>query len=212
VAKRSVRRASLVLLLAAVAGTASACAGSAVSGHGVLADAPAPTGSGGFPSVAVPSPSIAAPSPAANSAAVNGGVAVIDRGGHFRVRMPSAPQKLTEPGSFGGYEFHVHVDIVRSPYVAIVEGEDVTPALTRDSFEITLRSAVSSFQTSSGMTLIKESRTTFQGHRGRKAILERAGTRYEFLIFIYSGSQVYALLAPAGAKFAALANSFVAMP
>lgn len=210
--KRAVRRASLALLIVAVAGTVSACAADTVSGRGVLADAPGPSDTGGFPSVPVPSLSVPAPGPPTTSAAVTGGVVVTDRGGHFRVRMPSAPQKATEPGSFGGYEFHVHVDIVRSPYVAIVEGEDVTPALAPDAFEIVLRSAVSSFQSSSGMTLVRDSPTTFQGHRGRKAVLERAGARYEFLIFIYSGSQVYALFAPAGPRFAALAHSFVALP
>ena len=122
--------------------------------------------------------------------------------------MPAHPQRNSEHGSFGDYQFTVHLDAVEEPYIAAVEGGDITPALPEGQLEVALRSAVSAFQVSSGLTIVSQNSTTFQGHQARSAILQRARTRYELLSVGWSGNQLYLLVAPEGAKFRALAGSF----
>lgn len=200
---RIAARAPLALLLVLVTAAVGGCAGSTVSGHGVLVNAPA------LPGPTVPTVPANASTPPA-SAPPGAGVVVVDRPGHFRVRMPGVPIKTSQSGSFGGARFTVHVAAVQSPYVAVVEGESITPNLPADQYDLTLRTAVASFRASIGMSVVRQSNTTFQGHKGRKAILKRDGTTYEFLVFIFSGRQTYAMFAPAGAEFDALAGSFEA--
>jgi hypothetical protein len=192
--------AALVAVLLAVSG----CAADTVNGHGAASAVAGSSGPVDFPSGAsTPAPSASVlPTPGGS------GVLVTDAAGHFRVRMPAQPTRDTQHGSFAGYTFNVHTAVVQSPYVAGVEGEDISPALTSASYDTVLRSAVSSFGISSGTTKVSETDTTFQGHHGRIGIFEGDGSRYEFLVFVYSGSQVYALFAPQGAKFEALATSF----
>jgi hypothetical protein len=191
-----------VALCAGVLVAASGCAASTVNGHGVASVVARSTHPTDFPSAGSSTPSSPAPTPGGS------GVLVTDDAGHFRVRMPAEPTRNTEPGSFAGYTFNVHTAVVQSPYVAGVEGEDITPALTPDSYDTVLRSAVSSFGTAAGLTKLSEKDTVFQGHRGRVGIFDRDGVHFEFLVFVYSGSQVYAMFAPEGEKFDALANSF----
>jgi hypothetical protein len=216
-------RAVVGALLVVVAGVTSACAAGTVDGHGsAAASAAAPSApSSSAPSTTAPStsagastpilPPLSTVAPSGGNTPVSGGVEVTDTAGHFRVVMPAEPQRTSEPGSFGNYKFNVHVAAVNDPYVVLVEGESITPALTSDAFTQVLDSAVSSFQTSSGLTLVSQSDTTFEGHQGRQAVLRRGATRYVFLIFVFSGSQVYALFAPEGSKFDALAASFQAI-
>jgi hypothetical protein len=197
------RRRAMVMALAGVLIAATGCAADTVNGRG--AASVASSGHPDFPSAGASTP---APSASVLPTPGGSGVLVTDEAGHFRVRMPSEPTRDTQKGSFAGYTFNVHTAIIQSPYVAGVEGEDISPALTASSYDTVLRSAVSSFGTSSTLTKVSESETTFQGHEGRIGIFERNGDRYEFLVFVYSGSQVYALFAPEGDKFQALADSF----
>jgi hypothetical protein len=210
---QAARRVPLAMLIVLVVGASSACAASTVSGHG-SADVPTPTttqSTTDFPQPGISTP-IVAPSSELSTLPIseNTKVLVTSEAGHFRVRMPATPTRSDQPGSFGDYTFNVHVVIVQSPYVAIVEGEDVTPALTSDAFDTVLRSAVNGFTSSSGLTKVSESDTEFRGHVGRKAIYDRAGTNYEFLVFVYSGNQIYAMFAPEGERFDDLAGSFEA--
>jgi hypothetical protein len=212
------RRLPLAALLASAAVALAGCAASTVAGHGsALAGAPSTPD---FPSASSPAPSVtdsvpvtpsAPPTTSAPQTPAGSGVLVTDAAGHFQVRMPATPQRSTEPGSFGGYKFTVHLATVKSPYLALAEGEVITPALPLDQIDVTLRSAVSAFASSSGMTLISQKQTTFNGHTARIGILERSGTRYQLLVAAYSGSQIYLLFAPQGAKFDALASSFRAI-
>lgn len=191
--------------LLAVLVAATACAADTVTGHGANSAAGASSGPVDFPSIGGSTPATSAsalPTPGGE------GVLVTDAGGHFRVRMPAEPTRDTQPGSFGGYTFNVHTAVVQSPYIAGVEGEDISPALTSSSYETILRSAVASFGSVGGLTKVSDSETSYQGHVGRTAIFDKDGERFEFLVFVYSGSQVYAMFAPEGAKFDALANSF----
>jgi hypothetical protein len=214
------RRLPLAALLASAAVALAGCAASTVAGHGSAlagasstpdfpssgaASSPAPSVTGSAPVASLP-PSTSAPQTPAGS-----GVLVTDAAGHFQVRMPATPERSTEPGSFGGYKFTVHLATVKSPYLALAEGEVITPALPLDQIDVTLRSAVSAFASSSGMTLISQKPTTFNGHTARSGILERSGARYELLVAAYTGSQIYLLFAPQGAKFDALASSFRAI-
>lgn len=217
------QRAGIAVAVAlALALATSGCAAGTVSGHG-SADVVAPTTTaptGAFPSGSgLPSfglstpilPPLSSLAPSLSGSAPSGaGVEVVDEGGHFRVVMPAEPERTTEPGSFGDYTFNVHIASVTSPYVAIVEGEDITPALTSDTFDDVLRAAVSGFETSSHLDLVSQSDTTFQGHKARQGIFSHEGTRFVFLAFVLNGSQIYALFAPQGEKFDALAGSFQA--
>lgn len=201
----AVRRAPTVGALAFAVCTATACAAQLVNGHGgslpdvrtspvVVSIAPSFPVSG-LPSVPLTSgPESVAPPPRTNGPAPDGdGVLVTSEAGHFQVRMPGTPQRTSEPWSFGGYDFVVHLAIVTAPYVAMVEGEDVTPALGAKSFDLVLRSAVSGIESSSGLKVSRQSETTFQGHQARRAVFEREAVRYDFLAFVYSGSRIYAL-------------------
>jgi hypothetical protein len=211
--QQAARRAPIAMLLALAVGASGGCAASTVSGRGSAAvssptesatnsDFPAP---GISTPIVAPSSELSTPPPSEYTK-----VAVTDEAGHFRVRMPATPTRSDQPGSFGDYTFNVHLVIVQSPYAAIVEGEDVSPALTSDTFDTVLKSAVTGFASSSGLSKVSEKATTFRGHEGRIAIFDRAGTNYEFLVFVQSGSQIYALFAPEGDRFDALAGSFEA--
>jgi hypothetical protein len=191
--------------LAACALVLGGCADQVVDGRGFAGAAP--SGPTGFPSGFPGAPSSAAGTPVGAPPAVQGQW-VVDRAGGFRVRMPGPPERTSEPGSFGGYHFVVHVAAVHFPYLALVEGERITPALPLTQFGPLLRGAVGGFVASSGLQLISQSDTTFRGHPGRRAVIERAGTRYVYLVFVYSGAQTYSLLAPQGPRFDALAASF----
>ena len=211
-----VRRAPLAALVALAAAALTGCAASTVSGHGsALAVAPSTQDFPSSGAASSPAPSVTDSLPVPSSSDANtpstpsgSGVRVTDTAGHFQVRMPATPERSTEPGSFGGYKFTVHLATVKSPYIALAEGEDVTPALPLDQIDVTLKSAVSGFQSSSGMTLLSQKATTFNGHTARSAVLAHAGDRYQLVVTAYSGSQIYLLFAPQGAKFDALASSF----
>jgi hypothetical protein len=194
------RRGPFVVAMTVCLGATGGCAASTISGHGSAAPI---ARSSGFPAS-----TSAAPSSPAPGTPTGGGVLVVDKSGKFVVRMPAQPERSSEHGSLGNYRFTVHVDAVHEPYVVAVEGEDITPALPQDQLEDALRSAVSSFQSSSGLDLVSQTSTTFHGHQARAAILQHAGNRFELLSVGWSGNQLYLLVAPEGARFRALAASF----
>jgi hypothetical protein len=175
------------LTAAALAGTLGACAASTVDGHGTAA---------AVATQAVPD---------------GDGYLVTDPAGHYAVQMPGKPERTVRPGSIAGYDFTLYLSTVRAPYVALVEGEVVRPALPESDMGTTLNSALSSFQASSGMTMISHRDTTFNGHSAKSAVLDHAGERYQLLVTAYSGAQIYLLFAPEGEKFNQLASSFHAI-
>lgn len=194
---------------------ALAACSSTVTGQGTAASRPAtptpPASATSAPpsSAPVSSTPVTPPTHAPTGRATS--VPYTDTAGRFKVVLPGTPETADEPGSFGGYSFHVHLAAVHSPYIAIVEGEQITPALKSGDYEQVLSSAVTSFASATGAGNVTNTATTFRGHQARTAVFTHAGTSYELLIFVYSGSQVYLMFAPQGAKFAALANSFQAL-
>jgi hypothetical protein len=227
----TVRRGKLVGVLLCVAAAVSSCSSGVVPGDGEaligsqtasVAGSPAATPSASAGPQGTRSPTAPAGSvtdsvaPAATGTAVGSatgtGVHVIDTAGHFSVWMPAKPERTSSPGSYSGYSFTVHLAVVAAPYIALVEGEDVSPAVRPAAFDGVLRSAVTRVSRAADLRVISQSATTFEGHRARRAVFERAGARFEFLTFAYSGSRLYALLAPKGARFAALAASFQPTP
>jgi hypothetical protein len=203
-----------LVLVGAVAGCARTVDGQGTPGSSVASSSA--TSSGDFPSgSATPSAPAPTTAPAASSGAVStnpdGGVTVTDPAGHFVAVLPGQPRQTSQPGSFGGYSFTVHIAAVQQPYVALVEGEVIQPALPADQIDVALRTAVSTFQSSSGMTLESQTTTTYQGHPARSAVLSRAGTSYQLLVIGYSGNQTYLLFAPKGDKFQQLLSGFHAI-
>jgi hypothetical protein len=212
------RGAALVAGVAGAALVVAGCAAGTVSGHGIAAVMSSTPALPSLTPSILPSSPTTSSSPAvvvpsgAGTIAGRGGVLVTNAAGHFRVRMPSLPQRTDQPGSFGGYKFTVHIAIATTPYVAIVEGEDVDPPLGAATFESVLRSVVNGFRSTSSMRLVRQSPTTFRGSAARIAIFAAGGMRFELMAFVYSGSRLYVLVAPPGRRFEALVSSFEALP
>lgn len=210
------RRAAVAAMLAMVGLAAAGCSAGTVSGRGAALGtsaetSPASTSSvdpSGFPSTGTTPSDSAGSRGASGSSATKDGVLVIDRAGHFRVRMPATPVRASQPSSFGSYHLTLHIAITASPYVAIVEGEEVTPPIGAGSYASVLRSVASGFVSGSGMKLVRQAATTFQGYTARTAVFESSGSRIEMVAFVYSGSQLYVLLAPPGHRFELLTGSF----
>jgi hypothetical protein len=208
-------RGPLAAALFAAAVVLAGCA-QTVDGSGAASSAPAPSGAtrtGDFPSSppsSAPSSGVASTGAASTggATAAGSGVTVRDPAGHFQVVMPAEPHRTSEPGSFGGYSYTVHIATVQSPYIAIVEGEVIDPALPQDQLDVALRTAVSTFQSSSGLALKSQDQTTYQGHPARSAVLNRGATDYQLLVIGYSGNQTYLLFAPKGDQFDQLIGSF----
>lgn len=207
------------VLVGATALLLAACS-STVTGHGAATQQSSRSGFPATPSGGSSAPSTAPPTttpPSAPSSTTSVGrapapITYTDTAGHFRVLLPGKPETTDQPGSYGGYTFHVHVAAVRTPYVVLVEGEDVSPALDASGYNELLTVSTSTFGDVSGMTKGSDASTTFRGHSARNAVFDRAGTRYELLVFVYSGSRTYFLFAPQGAKFNSLVGSFQPLP
>jgi hypothetical protein len=214
-----VRRAQLAAAVVLI-GTVTACGAQTVTGQGsAAAGAVVPSGSSGASSSGdFPSGSVSASVPAASTPVRSGsarpdgsGFLVTEPAGHYQLRMPAKPKRSVQPGSVQGYKYTLYLSTVKDPYLALVEGEVVEPALPKDQIGDTLDSAVSSFQRNSEMTLVNQQNTTFNGHTAKTAVLEHAGDRYELLVAAYSGAQIYLFFAPEGSKFDALTSSFRAI-
>jgi hypothetical protein len=178
-------RAGICAALGAAVLATSACAASVVSGSGSVG------GSSAFSGVPFSLPA-----------------------GHFRANFPEQPTVLSEPGSFGGVSFTLHiaraVDDRGRP--TLLADEDASETIPSDQADEALRVAVGSFSGSSGYTLVSQDATSFRGHRARKAALTSpAGDDYTLLVTLWAGRRLYIMLAPSGSIYDTLTGSFEAI-
>ena len=139
-----------------------------------------------------------------------GGFLVTYPDGHFKAVFPEEPQSQSQPGNIGPVSFTVYIATV--PNSALAASEDFTPHIDPSGYDETLRAAVSSFTSSSGLTLQSQQATTFQGHKARAAELTSAGgDTFDVTVFMYSGERLYILFGTKGDVFDTLAQSFQAL-
>jgi hypothetical protein len=106
----------------------------------------------------------------------------------------------------------LHLASVRTPDLVAAEEADFTPGLPASSFDTNLRATLGGFAGTSGMTLVSQSATTFQGHAARKGeFASPTGEQYEMVAFMTDGSREYMLVGPTG-TFDELAASFTVLP
>ena len=116
------------------------------------------------------------------------------------------------PSTVGNARFVLHLASVRTPDLVAVEEADFTPALPASSFDTNLRATLGGFAATSGMTVVSQSVTTFQGHAALKGEFSSStGEQYEIVAFMTNGTREYMLVGPAG-TYDELAASFTALP
>jgi hypothetical protein len=135
-----------------------------------------------------------------------------DKAGHFSAKFPSTPVETQVPSTVGSVRFVLHLASVRTPDLVAVEEADFTPSLPASSFDTNLRSTLGGFAATSGLTLVSQSATTFQGHAARKGEFSGpAGEQYEMVAFMTDGGREYMLVGPTG-TYDELAASFTILP
>jgi hypothetical protein len=129
---------------------------------------------------------------------------------HFAARFPDAPEQHVIPASIGGLSLSIVVVVDALANVA-VECEQISQPLPPGEISSALSSFINS--SASGGTVITDSETTFDGYQAHQGSIRRTdGELYSEMIVVYSGTRLYALLAPTGATYDALLASFVPAP
>ena len=76
-----------------------------------------------------------------------------------------------------------------------------------------LRETLASFGASSGMTLVAQSVTTFQGQGARHGTFSSTtGQQFDVVAFFLGDNREYLLVAPSGSTYDDLATSFTGLP
>jgi hypothetical protein len=131
--------------------------------------------------------------------------------GHFTAVFPAEPEQQSTPGELGPAKFIVYVASVRNQ--ALAAAEDFTPHLSEAQYDQTLRSGVSSFISSAGVTKKSENATTFRSHPGRHAVVTAPdGGTFELVVFMYEGKRLYILFGRTGEVYDTLTDSFEILP
>ncbi|HJQ43758.1 MAG TPA: hypothetical protein VJ831_11780 [Jatrophihabitantaceae bacterium] len=202
------QRAIVAALALTLLGVLGACT-STVNGKGVALGSPTASGTAtGFPSdTTVPSPSGGASGSISTEAAPGGGLLVTYPDGHFKAVFPEEPETQSQPGNLGPVSFTVYIASVQSK--ALAAAEDFTPHITQDDYDATLKSAVSSFVSSSGLTLKSEKATTFKSYQARATVLTSpSGSTFDMVVFMYQGQRLYILFGEQGDVYDTLTGSF----
>lgn len=142
------------------------------------------------------------------------GLIVRSTAGHFAVRMPHRPvvKSTYATTSNGNLSLTYAVDTTSK---VVVEGADISPAVTSSRVTRALDSAVAGLQSGVAATMVvSDSRALmFQDRPARQvSITDRAGRRYTAVVVIYGSTRFYVLFAPSGSAFDAFVSSFVALP
>jgi hypothetical protein len=151
------------------------------------------------------------PLPSGSDTATSG-IVFSSPAGHFRARFPSQPTEQTVPESSGGVNITVHNAVVQDP-ITEVSSEDSSVAVPEAGFQLTMRTALTSFGSGAGLTDNGDQAvTTFRGRPARTASFDTTGGQtLRALVFFYTSSRLYYLVAEDGAAFDALSDSFVAI-
>lgn len=142
------------------------------------------------------------------------GLIVRSEAGHFAVRMPHRPLVRSTYATTSNGDLTLTYAIDTTSKV-IVEGADISPALTSSRVKRALDSAVAGLQSgvAAAMTMSDQHALKFQNRPARQvSITDRSGRRYTALVVIYGSTRFYALFAPSGPAFDAFVSSFVALP
>jgi hypothetical protein len=149
--------------------------------------------------------------PSASDTATTG-VVITSSEGHFRARFPSQPTEQTVPETIGSEKVTIHAAVVGAP-VTEIAAEDSSIAIPASEYQTTLRLALSTFAGVTNSQASPQLATTFRGQPARTATFTIAGReQLSALIFFYSQTRLYYLVAETGAQFNELEASFVALP
>ena len=148
--------------------------------------------------------------------AIPPGVGLIVRSGagHFAVRMLHRPLVKSTYATTSSGELALTYAIDTTSKV-VVEGADITPGVKSSRIKQALDSAIAGLQSgvATAMTISNARSLTFQKRPARKVtVADRVVRRYTALVVIFGSTRFYALFAPSGPSFDALASSFVALP
>jgi hypothetical protein len=142
------------------------------------------------------------------------GLIVRSEAGHFAVRMPHRPVVKSTYAVTGNGNLTLTYAVDTTSKV-VVEGADISPAVTSSRVTRALDAAVAGLQSgvASTMTISDARSLTFQNRPARQVtITDRSGRRYTALVVIYGSTRFYSLFAPSGPAFDAFISSFVALP
>jgi hypothetical protein len=141
-----------------------------------------------------------------------GGVVFTSDQGRFRARFPSQPTERHVPATIGGVSLTVHLAVTSDP-AAEVASEMVSSQVPSDQYQDTMRVGLTSLAAPGNLTIQGEQETTFRGQPARTATLVRPdGTRLSAIVFFYSSSRLYLIIAEEGGTADRLVASFVALP
>jgi hypothetical protein len=149
--------------------------------------------------------------PSASDTATTG-VVFTSQAGHFQARFPAQPNEQSVPLTLGSIKENVNVALLPDP-ITEVSAEDISVSLPSAQYELTMRTALGTFAGSSGSTAGPQTDTTFRGKPARTGTFTTpTGDHLTALIFVYSPTRLYYLVAQSGAPITELEASFVALP
>ena len=161
-----------------------------------------------------PAPTSASPTP---SAAAQSSLITLPRL-HIRARLAAAPHQSTLRRTVYAHtaEAHtidVHTAVLGLDPITEITEEDIAPAFPSSAAQTILSSAVAAFAATSGMDVDFQDSAVFQHHTARTVTLTgKAGTDYQLLLFMTSGSRLYLVLAQRGTAYDALTRSIQLLP
>lgn len=149
------------------------------------------------------------PAGRSRSTSADGGV-FTSQIGHFRARFPSPPTELNVPASgTGSVQFNLQGAWCTSPITEIA-AETAAAAVPKDQQEAALQLALASFANTVPPTGAGQVPTTYSGHAGRTGTFKTSGgTQLTAMVFFYSDTRLYIIVAPTGSAFDDLVASFV---
>jgi hypothetical protein len=128
--------------------------------------------------------------------------------GHFTARFPVQPVEKTVPLTSSG-EPRMQVAVCLSP-ITLVGSEIGSTPISADQYQNIMRVAVSSSVLPVSPKLVHVAITKFRGFPGRTATyVTGSGAQFTMVLFSYSPTRVYVLMAASGAAIDALEGSFI---
>jgi hypothetical protein len=130
--------------------------------------------------------------------------------GHFAVRFLSQPVEMSKSMTNQVATMTGHL-LTDQPHGCGVEGVNISPGVPDSEIESALHGLVDG--ATSGGSVTREVETTFRGRPAYEADDETAdGRTFTVEAVLYGSERAYIFIAPSGPTFAAMVDSFVALP
>ena len=140
------------------------------------------------------------------------GVLVTSKDGHFKDRFRVQPVEKNVPIVMAGKNSTFHLALCRSP-VTEVGTESASVPIPASEYQNTVRVAANSLGLYVSLKIVRQVSTKFRDFPARTVTyVTGAGAQLTMVLFSYSPTRVYVLIAQSGPAFDALETSFAPLP